>query len=391
MKKILFLTYVNPFTLLAGDRIYTVNIINSLLDLGHSIDFLYYNSEPVQPLIPDQKGELFERHLALDFKRKSNLRLVFSNLPGMVASRRTTEYLQQIRTWTNNKKYDVAIINHLRMGFCMEALPDTVKTIYASHNAEYLLSLNNYRNERNALKKLVYAWDAFRTRRFEKKLLEGIDACTAICEFDLEYLRGINGVSTSLLRPVLSGGETEVNSKQEFLKNLRKLIVVGSFTWGPKAENIRSLVRAYDENNMDSKGFELHVVGRIEDELAKQLKNMCPAVHISGQVVDLEKYYSKCSVALIPEVMGGGFKLKVAEAGMYKKAIFSVKGAITKSNLKPNIHFTESKNLDELMNNLIDKEKKPNELWKMAELAHEKVNEEYTQEAISKELKPLLQ
>ena len=43
------------------------------------------------------------------------------------------------------------------------------------------------------------------------------------------------------------------------------------------------------------------------------------------------------------------------------------------------------------MNNLIDKEKKPNELWKMAELAHEKVNEEYTQEAISKELKPLLQ
>ena len=47
--------------------------------------------------------------------------------------------------------------------------------------------------------------------------------------------------------------------------------------------------------------------------------------------------------------MGGGFKLKVAEAGMFKKAIFSVKERLPKSNLKPELHFNESKDLDELM------------------------------------------
>ncbi len=89
--------------------------------------------------------------------------------------------------------------------------------------------------------------------------------------------------------------------------------------------------------------------------------------------------------------MGGGFKLKVAEAAMFKKAIFSVKGAITKSNLKPKRHFNESRDLDELMVSLIERVKNPDELWQIAELAHKTVNAEYTQEALSNGLKTLLQ
>ena len=391
MKKILFLTYVNPYTLLAGDRIYTVNILRSLIELGHSVDLLYYNSEPVQPLIPEEEQKFFDRHLALDFRRKSNFRLVFSNLPGMVTSRRTEAYLEQIRSWTRDKQYDVAFINHLRMGFCLEALPSSIKVIYASHNAEYLLSLNNYQNEKNRVKKLVYAWDAVRTRFFEKKLISKIDAYTAICEYDLQYLKGIEVHPSALLRPVLKGAERGLNSKEAFLKKIKKLIVVGSYTWGPKAQNIKALVSAFDKNNMVTEGFELHIVGRIEEDLAVQLKGICPDIHISGQVEDLEKHYSNCSVALIPEVMGGGFKLKVAEAAMFKKAIFSVKGAITKSNLKPKRHFNESRDLDELMVSLIKRVKNPDALWQMAELAHKTVNAEYTQEALSNGLKTLLQ
>jgi glycosyltransferase involved in cell wall biosynthesis len=251
--------------------------------------------------------------------------------------------------------------------------------------------LNNYRNERNGIKKLVYAWDAMRTRLFEEKLIKNVDAYSAICEYDLQYLKGIKEIPSALLRPILNGAKRGLNTKEEFIEKIKRLIVVGSFTWGPKAQNIRALVRAFHENNMVSEGFELHVVGRIEEDLAVELKNVCPSIHISGQVIDLEKYYSNCSIALIPEVMGGGFKLKVAEAGMFKKAIFSVKGAITKSNLKPELHFNESKDLDELMVSLIERVKNPDELWQIAELAHKTVNAEYTQEALSNGLKTLLQ
>ena len=175
------------------------------------------------------------------------------------------------------------------------------------------------------------------------------------------------------------------------MKKIKKLIVVGSYTWGPKAQNIKALVSAFDKNNMVTEGFELHIVGRIEEDLAVQLKGICPDIHISGQVEDLEKHYSNCSVALIPEVMGGGFKLKVAEAAMFKKAIFSVKGAITKSNLKPKHHFNESRDLDGMMLSLIECVKNPQELWQIAELAYETVNAEYTQETLSNGLKTLLQ
>ena len=72
---------------------------------------------------------------------------------------------------------------------------------------------------------------------------------------------------------------------------------------------------------MVSEGFELHV-GRIEEDLAVELKSVCPSIHISGQVIDLEKYYSNCSIALIPEVMGGGFKLEGCRSWYVQKGYF---------------------------------------------------------------------
>ena len=56
----------------------------------------------------------------------------------------------------------------------------------------------------------------------------------------------------------------------------------------------------------------------------------------------------------MPEVLGGGFKLKVAESALQKTAIFSVKGAITKCNLEKDKHFIEAIDFDELINKVIE-------------------------------------
>ena len=42
--------------------------------------------------------------------------------------------------------------------------------------------------------------------------------------------------SSALLRPILNGAKRGLNTKEEFLRKIKRLIVVGSFTWGPKAK-----------------------------------------------------------------------------------------------------------------------------------------------------------
>lgn len=390
MTRILFLTYVNPYTLLAGDNIYTVNLLDSFLALGCQVDLLYYNSNPLEPEIPTHRAKDFHRTKALPFSRKSNLRLVFSSYPGMVASRKTAAYEAAVSEWTAAYTYDLAVINHLRMGFVVDALPANLPKLYASHNAEYLLSINNFRNEKWGLKKAVYFWDAWRTGIFERKMMEKVDAFTAICEYDLDYLKGLHTAPSAVLRPVLSTSTRPLHTLEQFEAHVKNLMVVGSYTWGPKAQNIRALVRAFAKNNMIAKGFQLTVVGRIEPELALQLKQICPHVDVTGRVEDLEGYYDEHSIALIPEVMGGGFKLKVAEAGLRKKAVFAVRGAITRTNLEAGIHFMERDTLDELMQALVDETQDVQRLWKMAQSGYTVISTEYTQQALSEQLKNLL-
>ena len=78
-----------------------------------------------------------------------------------------------------------------------------------------------------------------------------------------------------------------------------------------------------------------------DQDLVDYVNSSFKGVFMTGPVDELVPYYKNVFIAIIPEKLGGGFKLKVAEAALNKAAIFSIKGAITPCNLIKNEHFLE--------------------------------------------------
>lgn len=390
MKSILFVTYANPFTQLAGDSIYTVNILRSLMISGYSIDIVYYDSNEFQPELPEEEVNKFRKTTIVPFTRKSNIRLVLSLYPGMVASRRSKNYKKVILDQIKHEDYSAILINHFRMAFVSEFIQELIPLVYLSHNAEYRLSLNNYRSEKQWLRKMVYLWDAMRTFYYERRLVRQASACSAICEYDYDYLQNLKKQKSVIIRPVIESESPVIACKSQFIENIRNLVVVGSYTWGPKANNILALAEAYTQASMNERGFSLTIVGRIEAKLKKRLHEINSSLIITGRVPSIASFYDNNSIAIIPEVMGGGFKIKVAEAGYYVKAIFAVEGAITKTVLRRDDHYVESPSLSALMEDIVKRSADPMSLWAMANKAKKVISEEYTIEAQRSQLEALL-
>ena len=58
-------------------------------------------------------------------------------------------------------------------------------------------------------------------------------------------------------------------------------------------------------------------------------------------------------MAIVPELAGGGFKLKIAEAVEHHVPIVAIKGSITDSNMLPGVHYLEADDFDSLIDKAI--------------------------------------
>ena len=95
-KNILFITYENPLSKDNGDRIYTCNFLDSLIDLEFNIDVLCYDSN--RTIEKNYDSEKLDSYQSLDiqyvkFKAASKLMVMFSLLPGMVVNRKSKNLL----------------------------------------------------------------------------------------------------------------------------------------------------------------------------------------------------------------------------------------------------------------------------------------------------------
>ena len=232
----LFITYENPFTLDSGDSIYTVNIIEALLNLKLNVDLIYYDSNENQPLLPDDIKTNFGKTVAVNFKSKNHLRFILSNKPGMIVNRESKNYNSALTKLIRKNAYDYIFINHQKMTFTLSTIfkdKKSSKVIYCSHNAEYLLSKNNADNSKSFIKRIVYWQDAIKTKQYERKWLHKFDATSAICESDQNYYKQeLQLKNIHLLRPVIKSSQREKIAAIE--KGYKEIVIVGSFDWGPQ-------------------------------------------------------------------------------------------------------------------------------------------------------------
>ncbi|MCF2594883.1 glycosyltransferase family 4 protein, partial [Bacteroides caecigallinarum] len=132
-----------------------------------------------------------------------------------------------------------------------------------------------------------------------------------------------------------------------------KLIVCGSFIWTPKRLNLQRLLSSKSLSELEEKGMELMIIGRAKNkEIVKG--NKIKGVFVSGEVKSVEPFYKEAALAIVPELAGGGFKLKIAEAVQHNLPIVAIKGAVTDLEMKDGIHYIEVDSYEDLITEAID-------------------------------------
>jgi hypothetical protein len=181
--------------------------------------------------------------------------------------------------------------------------------VHVSHNHEEILWGAMAREACGSpLKRLALRRNAIKVGALERRIVRSIDLLTTITDEDLQSMGAGLGEHRSLaLTPGYTGWIASV--RHITAATPRRVIIMGSFQWIVKQENLVRFVEIADPI-FKEQGIELDIVGDVPPALLAMLQGRCRATHFHGFVSNAASYLSTARLAVVPESIGGGFKLK---------------------------------------------------------------------------------
>lgn len=320
--KVLFVTYLPDYNCNAGDKIYSINIINELKKICELEVLSFIKDDEYLGAVKNPIASVFSIHPAAIYIHKSSI-------------------AESVFLEKNKQQYDVIIFDHFRMVWLVDYIDknDFVKKIYISHNIESLSRANGFKLESNWIKKVALWWDYIKTKYWEDKYIKKFDFCTVISDVDKEFLvsRGVN--DALLLKPGYSGA-VYLNKKFESCKNV--VAWVGSFKYFAKKINLIHFceaVKNYFGN--DNVPFILMIVGLMDKDFEDEISSKYKFCQIKSNVDSVYPYLEKAKCGIVFEPVGGGFKLKVLDYVFTKTPIIALHGSCEGIDFKNHKHFIE--------------------------------------------------
>jgi len=181
----------------------------------------------------------------------------------------------------------------------------SVRLVHVSHNHEENLWRSMVRDSRTSPLRKLALWQNYRKVRWlERRVVGSADLLTTITDED--------GVSLGAARrlTLTPGYDGPVVPERHLSANTpRRVILMGSFRWVVKQENLRRFIELADPIFLQH-GIELDVVGDVPDPLLATLQRQVRATRFHGFVADPSRLLANARMAVVPEAIGGGFKLK---------------------------------------------------------------------------------
>jgi glycosyltransferase involved in cell wall biosynthesis len=329
----LWVTWTDPQPEHDGQRIYSGRLIDAAAEAGALIDVLCFASEGSTR----QHGTTEGRVLWWPTPRtaRPGWASLLSPLPN-VAYRAGAPSLRRALRWSGaERSWDAIILDGLSAGWALPLL-DGLKgngdrpprVIYVSHNHEESTRArvaNDYRG--NPVVKTALRLDAAKARRLERRMVDRADLVTAITGFDAErFIARRPDKRVIVLSPGYAG--RRVPRRLITADHPRRAILVGSFDWLAKRMNLERFLAVADPL-FAATGTELHVVGNGAPAFLDDLRQRFRATRIVGAVPAIEPHLSEARIAVVPELTGGGFKLKVLDYVFNRLPIAALDGSVT--------------------------------------------------------------
>ncbi|MFN0274754.1 MAG: glycosyltransferase [Chitinophagales bacterium] len=207
--------------------------------------------------------------------------------------------------------YDVILAEHYEV---MQYIPKNYKgkVVFRTHNAEFLIWSRYAEVEKDPVKKIVINAEARRIKKWELKYVAQADVVLGgandneIHEPDLEkrklkYYDYLHIGEDDQIKIPIPDYETLENS----------LVYVGTLTWEANIEGLIWFIEGCWANlKMEFPELKLYIIGKKPDERLIDISKKTKDIIITGFVDDLEEYFTKCKVNVIPLRFGSGMKVK---------------------------------------------------------------------------------
>ncbi|MET0533822.1 MAG: glycosyltransferase [Steroidobacter sp.] len=181
--------------------------------------------------------------------------------------------------------------------------------VHVSHNHEEVLWRAMAQQADASLPRRFALWqNYFKVRWLERRLVREVDLVSAITIEDEQTLRAFRHDNQTL---TLTPGYDGAVAPQRIIDSTvpRRAVIVGSFQWVVKRENLSRFVEHADAR-FAANGIELVVAGDVPADLKQTLLANSKATHFQGFVTELGPFLAQSRIAIVPELIGGGFKLK---------------------------------------------------------------------------------
>jgi hypothetical protein len=311
---ILWLGRTIPIPLNAGDRIYSAELAGAVARQGAHVVFLGLKNPD------DQAGTLADLEPLVRWKTvpgtpNARLMALLSNLPMVGARFATKAYRNLVARELEAGDYDAVVFDQYGMSWAVAYVQKLARNrpvlVHVSHDFETRVTNQiavNFRGD--PIRKFLLGENARKTRLAEDYLARSSNLLVTLTDEDRTAFNELNpSLCCTVLRPGYAGTKRRARTLNETVP--RRAIVVGSFSWIAKQHRI-----------------ELHVVGVIPEPLLSRLKSRFPWVVFRGFVDDLGEEFRNARIALVPEEIGGGFKLKILDYIFSRMPVAAVGAAL---------------------------------------------------------------
>lgn len=339
MKKALLVTYLADFNCDAGDKIYSVNVINEISKI-FDLDVLSYSNSS------ESSGFLGGI--------KSSWKSIFSFYPSSIFIYKSKNAIEKLLEFVRESQYDCIIFDHFRTAWMVDYLniTENINTIYISHNIEHLSRSEGFLIEPNYLKKIALFYDYMKVRFWESRILRKFSCCSAISDYDKKQLDNM-GIVSELMKPGYSGDKI-INKDFESIDNL--IAWVGSFKYFAKRINLLDFCESVLQKKKSGKmiNFRILVVGLMDERFYKEITERYSFCEVKANVHSVFPYLKLAKCGIIYEPVGGGFKLKSLDYVFSRTPVLALTGSCEGLGLINGVHFIEKSSVDGLVDKIIE-------------------------------------
>lgn len=221
---------------------------------------------------------------------------------------------------------------------------------YIAHNAEGKVRPEIAKSFTSPLRRTIMRIDAEKYRRLEHNILRAADAVVCITEDDASYFRQFIE-KTYVIPPVFLGVAAPTRIIDSSCP--RALLLLGSFEWVAKRKNLELIIDALLPS-FKFHGITLNVVGAVPQVMLDQYTNHGPHLIFHGRIADVSNLLNSSRGGLVPDLLGGGFKLKTLDYGFARLPIFGLKVALSGTTPREQATMFLAENLADLAQIIVE-------------------------------------